>query len=89
MWTRKRHKSFPAHRAYQTVSPNLLRRGLEAGRRFEPRKKPPCGEPVEQPQGCVFSSTPKALGTKALGVQVKTGEKLNKTSAYSAVKQSL
>jgi hypothetical protein len=27
-------------------------------------------------RGCVFGSTPKALGTKALGVQAKTGEKL-------------
>ncbi|MBW2259539.1 MAG: hypothetical protein JRF18_03700 [Deltaproteobacteria bacterium] len=36
------------------------------------------------PQGCVFGFTPKALGTKALGVKVKMGNKLDKNSAHSA-----
>jgi hypothetical protein len=29
---------------------------------------------MSRSEGCGFGSTPKALGTKALGVEVKTGD---------------
>ena len=43
------------------------------------REKLPAGPGPSLPQACVFSSTPNALGTKALGVQVKMGNKSVKT----------